>query len=137
MNLSLAPSQSGKRLTWNRLVAIILVVMVIGIVLGAVITDRVGLFAPHLLPYTVPIYLLLWLPVFIIGLFFRPHGSRKALIVLIALDAVIELVGLALIDGASLRVFGQRLPACASADTARALRMQPRQLSERAHNLFP
>lgn len=81
-------------LTWSRLVGITLVVMVIGVILGAVITTQFGLFVPPLLPFTVPIYLLLWLPVFLIGLLMRPRGSWKPLLALVVLGVIIGIAGL-------------------------------------------
>lgn len=93
-----APPQSW--LTWGKLVVITLVVMLIGVAAGVVITTSAGLFAPPLLPYTVPFYLLLWLPVFVIGLLLRPHGSRTPLLALVGLGALIVVIGLALLGPA-------------------------------------
>jgi hypothetical protein len=94
MRDSSAPSPVITGLTWTRLVGITLMVMVIGVILGAVITTQFGLFAPPLLPFTVPIYLLLWLPVFLGGLLMRPHGSWKPLVALVVLGAIIGIAGL-------------------------------------------
>ncbi len=81
--------QTTTWLTWNKLVVITLAVMLAGVVLGFILIGRFGFFAPPLLSYTIPIYLLLWLPVFVIGLLLRPVGSRKSLIWLAGLGIVI------------------------------------------------
>lgn len=91
-----APNQPSGWLTWARLVAITLAVMLGGVVGGVVIIDHLGLFAPPLLPYTIPFYLLLWLPVFVIGLFMRPRGSYKPLLLLI-LGMVMIVTGLVIL----------------------------------------
>ncbi|MBN8620684.1 MAG: hypothetical protein J0L63_17350 [Anaerolineae bacterium] len=83
-------------LTWGRLVALSLSCMLLGILLGSFIIGRFGFFAPPLLPYTVIFYLLLWLPIFLIGLFLHPHGSRRPLLLFIVLGAGIILFGLVL-----------------------------------------
>lgn len=93
-----AQPQSG--LTWGRLVVITLVSMVIGVAAGVGITTSAGLFAPPLLPLTVPFFLLLWLPVFIVGLLLRPRGSRQPLLTLIVLGVLILVGGLALLGPA-------------------------------------
>ncbi len=100
MNVSVVPPQPVRWLTWGRLVAITLIVMLVGIVSGWFVIGRFGLFAPPLLPYTVLIYLLLWLPVFIIGLLMRPHSSRKPLLLLVALGVVITVIGLVILGTA-------------------------------------
>jgi hypothetical protein len=86
-------------LTWNKVVVIVLLTMIAGIVLGAFIMGRVGWFVPPLFPYTIHFYLLLWLPVLIVGILLRPiGGSRSALLLLI--------VGGTLIGGFGLILFG-------------------------------
>ncbi|MBL8162262.1 MAG: hypothetical protein JNJ61_09780 [Anaerolineae bacterium] len=97
MHSSVVPNQPTGWLSWGRLVAITLAVMLVGVIAGLLIIGRLGLFAPPLLPYTVPFYLLLWLPVFVIGLFFRPHGSRRPLLVFVVLGLVIVVMGLVIL----------------------------------------
>jgi hypothetical protein len=72
---SIQDPRPSQQLTWQRLVVITLLVMLVGVVGGAVVIGRIGMFARPLLPYTVPIYLLLWLPVFIGGLLFWRPGA--------------------------------------------------------------
>jgi hypothetical protein len=84
MQVSVVPRPGW--LTWGRLVAIALAVMLVGVVAGLLIIDRLGLFALPL-PYTVPFYLLFWLPVFVVGL----------LLLLIVLGAAIEVIGLVIL----------------------------------------
>lgn len=87
-----------KWLTWNKLVIIVLALLILGIALGLVITAQIGLFAPPLLPYTIPIYFLAWLPVLIAGLLLRPAGKpTPAIPVLIVFGLVISVIGLALL----------------------------------------
>lgn len=93
-----APNQPTGWLTWGRLVAITLAVMLGGVVGGMVMIGHLGLFAPPLLPYTIPFYLLVWLPIFVVGLFMRPRGdSYKPLLLLLILGAMIIVIGLVIL----------------------------------------
>lgn len=96
MTASVDPAQS-KWLTWNKLVFITLMVMLIGVTAGSMMIGRLGFFTPPLLPYTILIYLLLWIPVFVIGLFLRPTGRRLSLLLLVVLGMVILAGGLVLL----------------------------------------
>lgn len=107
-DVSISPA---KRLTWARLVTITLIVMLIGVILGSIIINRLGLFRPPLLPYTVAIYLLLWLPVFIVGLLLKPGGSRKPLVWLVVLGIVVGILGLTLLGPAFNYTAGSCQPA--------------------------
>jgi hypothetical protein len=91
------PTQLSKRLTWNKLVFITLMVMLIGVIGGSFMIGRFGFFTPPLLPYTILIYLLLWMPAFVIGLLLRPTGRRLSLLLLVVLGMVILAGGLVLL----------------------------------------
>jgi len=89
------------RLSWNRLAVIVLAVMLAGVLIGSLIINNLGYFAPPLLPYTVYIYLLVWLPVLVIGILLRPSGRiRQAAMGLVIGGAVILIAGLVLMGSA-------------------------------------
>ncbi|MBZ0278067.1 MAG: hypothetical protein K8I60_18110 [Anaerolineae bacterium] len=86
-----------KWLTWDKLVAITLILIMVCILLSALMIPRVGLLPPPLLPYTIYIYLFAWLPVFIVGVLLRPAGKSRRLITLVVAGLLLGVFGLALV----------------------------------------
>lgn len=90
-------SESTKWLSWSKLAVIVIGVEITGLLLGSVIMNQLGYFAPPLFPYTPFIFLLFWIPVLVIGILLRPRGGFRVFVLAIVVAGVIGIVGLALI----------------------------------------
>ena len=87
-----------RSLTWDRLIFIVIVTMILSLLVGLFITTNFGYFRPPVLRFTNYIFLFAWIPIFILGILARPTGNpRRALITLIIVGFTTTIIGMVLL----------------------------------------